>query len=310
LLALTPTAGNEFRHPLLSALQDTRSVGGRSSGQADGKKIPERVMKTGSNCGCLVCRLEKSLTAELGAETASHEWAHLAASGSVLSRFANPLDLVGELHAPEGDSASADMLLFEILQQHSSARPSSVWQRILLLVFIPTIHRTASQVRMLFPALARDDTSQHVLTAFLEFLRTSELRARRSHLAFTIARKLRRQAFRWAIRETRGAPPEGSGKDGMKDVENVAVEVPLYAGIVLERFLDQCQRMGWLSTEERELLVRFKIDGVTCREIAGRNGNAAAAVRHRIQRLLDRLRHRALRTPGERSPEQLELFPR
>jgi hypothetical protein len=310
LLALIPTADDEIHHPLLPSLQDTRSVGGRSSGQADGEKIPERAMKTGSNCGCLVCRLEKSLTAELRAETASHEWTFSAATSSVLSRFPNPLDLVRELHAPEGDSASADTLLLEILKQHACALAPSMWQRILLLVFIPTIHRTASHVRMLFPSLAREDASQHVLTEFLEFLGSSELRARRSHVAFTTARKLRRQTFRWAIRETRGAPPEESGGDAIKEVENAAVEEPRYARVVLERFLDNCQRTGWLSVEERTLLVHFKIGGVTCREIAGRNGNAAAAVRHRIQRLLDRLRRLAHRRQWEKSPEQLELFPR
>jgi len=311
-LALTPTAGDEIRHPLRPALQNTRSVGGRSSGQSDGGKIPERAMKTGSICRCLVCRLEKSLTAEMRAETASHEWACIAASSSILSRFASPLDAVRELHAPDDhtDGVSADTLLIEMLKQNENAPPPSVWQRILLLAFIPTIHRTASQVRLMFPALACDDTSQHALTVFLEFLRSSELRTRRSHLAFTIARKLRRQVFRWAFRETRRAPPEESGGEATKEVENVAAEAPLYPMVVLERFLDNCQKAGWLSTEERELLVRFKLNGVTCREIAGRNGNAAAAVRHRIQRLLNRLRHLAHRTQWEKSPEQMELFPR
>ena len=311
-LALTPTTGDEIRHLLRPALQDTRSVGGRSSGQPDGGKIPERAMKTGSICGCLVCRLEKSLTAELRAETASHEWACIAASSSILSRFAGPLDPVRKLHAPDEQTGgvSADTLLIEIVRQNENAPPPSVWQRILFLAFIPTIHRTASQVRMLFPALARDDTSQHVLTAFLEVLGSPELRARQSHVAFTIARKLRRQVFRWAIRETQGAAPEESGGEVIKEVENAAAQEPLYAEVVLDQFLNNCQKMGWLSTEERELLVRFKLDGVTCREIAGRNGNAAAAVRHRIQRLLDRLRRLAHRARWEKSPEQMELFPR
>ena len=267
-------------------------------------------MKTGSNCGCLVCHLEKSLAAELRAETASHEYAYLAASSSPLLRFPTALDLIRELHAPEGESASADTLLLELLKQHADARHPSVWQLILLLVFIPTIHRTASQVRMLFPALARDDTSQHVLTVFLEFLGSSEMRARRSHLAFTIARKLRRQALRWAVRETRGASPEESGGDAIEEIANAAAEEPLYAEVILRRFLDICQKLGWLSPEERELLVRFKLDGVTCREIAGRDGNAAAAVRHRIQRLLDRLRRVAQRAQWKKPPEQLQLFPR
>ena len=267
-------------------------------------------MMTGSHCDCLVCRLEKSLTADLGEESPSLEREYIAARGGVLCRFPNPLDLVRELHAPDDrtDGTSADTLLRELLTQNWNAPAASVWQRILLVVFIPTIHRTASQVRMMFPSLTRDDASQHVVALFLEFLGSSELRARHSHLAFTIARKLRRQAFRWAIRETRGTPAEESGGAAVETVENAAAEEPLYAGIVLGQFLDNCQKMGWLSVEERALLVRFKLDGVASREIAGRNGNAAAAVRHRIQRLLDRLRRLARRTPREKSREQLELF--
>jgi DNA-directed RNA polymerase specialized sigma24 family protein len=310
LLALIPTARNEFRRLPASALHDTRSVRGRSSWQADGRNTPERAMMTGSNCDCLVCRLEKSLIAELGNETPSQECVRIAAPRSVLSRFPSPLDLVRELHAPDDptDSTSADPLLIELLKQNHAAPPPSVWQRILLLVFIPTIHRTASQVRMVFPSLGRDDTSQHVVTVFLEFLGSAEVQARHSHLAFTIARKLRRQAFRWAIRETRCAPPEEVERDAAPEIGNARAEEPLYAEVVLDEFLDNCQRMGWLSIEERQLLVRFKLDGVTCREIAGRNGHSAAAVRHRIQRLLDRLRRLAHRTQWEHAPEQLELF--
>jgi DNA-directed RNA polymerase specialized sigma24 family protein len=268
-------------------------------------------MKTGSHCDCLVCCLEKSLIAEFGEEDVSRKCEYVAAPGSVLRRFANPLDLVRELHAPDdhSDGTSADALLLELLTENFNAPSPSVWQRILLVVFIPTIHRTASQVRWMFPSLGRDDASQHVLAVFLEFLASSELRARHSHVAFTIARKLRRQAFRWAIRETRGVPIEEVEGDSVAEMENASAEEPLYAEIVLGEFLDNCQKTGWLSVEERELLVRFKLDGVTSREIAGRNGHAAAAVRHRIQRLVDRLRRLARCTRWEKAPQQLELFP-
>jgi DNA-directed RNA polymerase specialized sigma24 family protein len=269
-------------------------------------------MMTGSHCDCLVCRVEKTLIAELGGETTSKECGFLLRQASVLSRFTNVLDLVRELHTPDDNKngSSADTLLFELLKQNSSIPLPSVWQRILLLVFIPTIHRTASQITIMFPSLARDDASQHIVSVFLEFLRSSELQTRRSHLAFTIARKLRRQGFRWAIHETRGAAPEEMERDSTAEVENAVADEPLYAEVVLEQFLDNCQKMGWLSLEERDLLVRFKLDGATCREIAGQNGAAAAAVRHRIQRLLDRLRRLAHQTRWQRAPEQLELFPR
>jgi hypothetical protein len=269
-------------------------------------------MIAGSNCDCLVCRLEKTLIAELGEESTSKEWRLPAPQGGILSRFSNPLDLVRELHAPEDrkDSSSSDALLSELLKRNSSTPPPSVWQRLLLLVFIPTIHRTASQITAMFPTLSRDDTSQHVVTVFLEFLNSTELQTRNSHVAFTISRKLRRHAFRWAIHESRGVAPEEAEGDRIVYVEEAIAAEPRYAEVLLQQFLDNCEKMGWLSVEERNLLVRFKIEGVTCEELASRNGHSAVAMQHRIGRLLDRLRRLAHRTRWERSPEQLELFPR
>jgi hypothetical protein len=274
------------------------------------KETPERTMKTGLYCECLVCHLEKSLIVELGEECVSDRGS-LAADGSVLARFCSPLDLVRELHAQEDRqaSASADALLLELLRCNASAPFRPLCQKLLLLVFIPTIHRTTTQIKVTFPSLARDDAAQHVLTVFLEFLGSSELRLRRSHVAFTIARRLRRQGFRWAIHETRGAMPEEVDRNATAYVEQELGEEPFYAEVFLDQFLDHCQKTGWLSVEERELLVRFKIEGSTCQEIASRNGHGAIAVQHRIQRLVDRLRRLARGTRWQRAPEQLELFP-
>jgi DNA-directed RNA polymerase specialized sigma24 family protein len=269
-------------------------------------------MMTGSICNCLVCQMEKSLIAELSDEALCKESRSLAASSSILSLFASPVDLVRQLHAPEDGNVtlSADALLSELLKQHERDPLRPICQRLLLLAFIPTIHRTTSSIAAIFLSLARDDISQHVVSVFLEFLHSPELRARRSHLAFTIARKLRRQAFRWAVRETRGSALEELEGDPIAEVEQVIAEEPLYANILLQQFLDTCQKMGWLSGEERNLLIRFKIEGATCHEIAGRNGHAAMAVRHRVHRLLERLRRLAQRTRWERAAEQLELFAR
>ena len=95
----------------------------------------------------------------------SSECTLLAASSSALSCFPSPLDLVRKLHTHEDgkDNSTADALLSELLKRSASAAFRSICQRILLLAFIPTIHRTASQVSVRFPVLARDDTSQHVV---------------------------------------------------------------------------------------------------------------------------------------------------
>jgi hypothetical protein len=268
-------------------------------------------MRTGSGCDCLVCRMEKSLAAELGGPDC-HEL--LASQSGALARFASPLDLIRELHAQEArkESSSADVLLRELLHKHALGPFRPLCQRLLLLAFIPTIHRTTSHLAAVFPSLGYDDAAQHVVSVFLEFLAAPELGARGTHLAFTIARRLRRQAFRWAIHESRGVvAPEMVG-DPVADVEvdNLAGEEPFYAEVFLDQFLDNCRKMGWLSEEERDLLVRFKIGGATCQELAGGNGHTAVAMQHRMQRLLDRLRRVAQKTRWEPAPEQLELFPR
>ena len=265
-------------------------------------------MRTGSGCDCLVCRTEKSLTTELGGRD-SREW--LASQSGILAHFASPLDLVRELHAQDRkESSSADAVLSDLLRNaRGPFRP--LCQRLLLLVFIPTIHRTTGHLAAVFPSLGYEDATEHVVSVFLEFLDAPELEARGTHLAFTIARRLRRQAFRWGIRESRVAPQEMVG-DPVADIEvdDLAGEQPFYAEVFLDQFLENCRKMGWLSEEERNLLVRFKIAGATCQELAGRNGHTAVAMQHRMQRLLDRLRRLARRTRWERAPEQLELFPR
>ena len=80
-----------------------------------------------------------------------------------------------------------------------------------------------------------------------------------------------------------------------------------HADILLQQFLDDCQRRGWLSAEERELLTQFKLEGVSGPELARHSGHSAVAIRHRIQRLLDRLR-RIAQTSSNGTPEQLNLF--
>jgi DNA-directed RNA polymerase specialized sigma24 family protein len=261
---------------------------------------------TGSYCDCLVCRLEKNLIAEIGDACLREECRSLVASCSLLSGFATPLDLLRELHTPDNHKGHSDALLLELLKQNASGPSRSICERILLLAFIPSIHRTTSQIAAAFPSLARDDTAQHIVSVFLEFLHSAELQTRRSHLAFTIARKLRRSAFRWAIHESRGA--EDTEQNLITPRYERTSEEDLPVSILLHQFLDSCEQHGWLSVEERTLLVQFKLEGISCQELALRNGHSAVAIQHRIQRSLDRLR-RLAQSSWRRLPEQLELFP-
>jgi len=189
----------------------------------------------------------------------------------------------------------------ELLRQHAHTLLRPLLQKLLLLVFVPTVHRTTSQVAATFHSLARDDIAQHLFIVFLEILDSSEMLSRHSHVAFTISRKMRRSAFRWAIRESRGC---------RGDETNSACPVSTELEIgdeALREFLDSCQQRGWLSTEERRLLTQFKLEGVSGPELSLRSGQSAVAVRHRVQRIVSRLR-RIARTPVQGSSEQLNLF--
>jgi len=82
----------------------------------------------------------------------------------------------------------------------SAARPAFI-DSLLVLVFVPMLHRTVRRVAIWQPHLAEEDIVQQVLSALLEFLRSNEMRARQSHFAFAISRAVKRQVFAWAARE-------------------------------------------------------------------------------------------------------------
>jgi DNA-directed RNA polymerase specialized sigma24 family protein len=266
-------------------------------------------MMTASYCDCLICRLEASFIAELSDDRSREEFRSFAVLSPILAAFPTALELIGKLHDHDNhqQNPSSDEVLLDLLRRGSDTLFHPMWQRLLLLVFIPTIHRTTSQIAATFPSLTRDDTAQHLFAVLLEFLHSKELRSRHSHLGFTIARKIRRSAFRWAIREShRSLRDETDGTPTAILEIDVSDEDP-HADILLQQFLGDCQRRGWLSSEERDLLTQFKLEGISCPELARRGGHSAVAIRHRIQRLLERLR-RIAQTSGNGTPEQLSLL--
>jgi DNA-directed RNA polymerase specialized sigma24 family protein len=265
-------------------------------------------MMAGSDCDCLICRLEASLLDELNHEKGLEEYCLWARTSEVLAAFPTASRLVAHLHRQNDDqNSSVDEVIVELVRAGAQGRLEPIAQSLLLLVFVPTIHRTTSQISAVFPAVAREDTAQHLFTALLEFLHSQELRSQRSHLAFVVARRMRRSAFRWAIRESRLDLPNESDAAPAAFERTAEGEYQSRSAVLLARFLDNCQSRGWLSEEERQLLTRFKLEGVTGAEIAGRSGHSAVAIRHRIQRLLDRLRRVAQKSGGA-IPEQLDLF--
>lgn len=257
-------------------------------------------MMTKSRCDCLVCRLEASLIAELSDERNGEQFRLFSLSSPTLSAFSSPLDLIRKLHDFNNHAGNSDQIVLELLRRSSDMLLRPLLQKLLLLVFVPTVHRTSSQITATFPSLTRDDVAQHLFIVLLEILDSSQIMSRHSHVAFTISRTIRRGAFRWAIRESRGYQQDetDSAPPSLIELER--------EGEVLHEFLDNCQQRGWLSTEERGLLTQFKLEGVSGPELSRRSGHSAVAVRHRVQRIVSRLR-RIARAPVQGSPEQLHL---
>jgi hypothetical protein len=269
-------------------------------------------MMAGPKCGCLVCRLEASLISELDDEPAREEFRSLRSSCPSLSAFPTAQALIEHLHRHEEQQQSnskSDSLLGAVLGKSNDPEFGSMVGKLLLLTFVPSLHRTVTQIAAAFPTLARDDTAQHLFAALLEFLSSSELRSRRSHLAFTIARKMRRSGFRWAIRESKTSLQGKRDGNSNSVLQQEASAEDRHAGILLRQFLDTCERRGWLSFEERYLLTRFKLEQVPARDLVGGSGHSVVAMRHRLQRLVSRLR-RIARQAGIGDSEQLGLFSR
>ncbi|MGA7188805.1 MAG: hypothetical protein WBY66_09930 [Candidatus Acidiferrales bacterium] len=265
-------------------------------------------MMAGRDCDCLICRLEESLIAELSQEKGLEEYRLWARSSEVLAVFATPSELIAHLHRQSEDqNSSVDEVIAELVRTSNDERLDPIGQSLLLLVFVPTIHRTTSQISAAFPSLGRDDTAQHLFATLLGFLHSQELRSQRSHLAFIVARRMRRSAFRWAIRESRLNLPADRDPAPTTSQETDETRDESHAGVLLAKFLDDCQRSGWLSEQERQLLAQLKLEGITGAELARRSGHSVTAIYHRTQRVLERLRRIARKSAGGVS-EQLDLF--
>jgi hypothetical protein len=197
---------------------------------------------------------------------------------------------------------SKDAILAELLRGTTANGRSATSQELLLWAFVPMLHRISRQVITRSPTLASDDVAQHVVTALLESFGSPEFAGRDSHLAFAIARLLRRNAFAWAERETRAGIHGFGGMDSLERASHGAGSQPIERPAFLHHFLDRCRQRGVLSAEDLELLVQFKLDELPSAEYSN-------ASRQRMKRLLAKLRL-AARQPrrAKFDDRQLRLF--
>jgi hypothetical protein len=251
-------------------------------------------MSTRPSCSCPVCELEQALLSELDNEHTDSRYRTLVLQSPLLSHFPSYNDLLSRLrNSPlaEGHFPRADEIIGELLRI-SRIPQGEVGRQILLLILMPAIHRTTTQIATGFPSLTRDDIAQHLVTAVWEILHSETMKNQKSHFAFTIIRAMRRSAFRWAMHEadfTTAVHIQGTALNELPADAGYNFEVR----VALSEFLTRCVSCGVLNPLEYELLVLFKLQGVPSETLAARQRLSDVAFRHRVQRVIGKLRRAA-----------------
>ena len=256
-------------------------------------------------CCCPVCELERALLTEINAASNETRYKRFASQSTVLSTFPTCNDLLAHLrqsHSASDYTSEFDDILGELLRV--SRHPKcEMGEHLMLLILMPAIHKTNSQIVFRFPSLARDDIAQHLLTSVLDVLHSQNVSAQSSHFAFTICRAMRRRAFRWAVREADRTFPANTEGVALNEVPSDPTS-SFEPQVLLGEFLSRCLSSGLLTHSEHELLVQFKIQGVSSEVLAARQNVSDVVFRHRMQRIVEKLR-RAAKGPSaaRRSPD-------
>jgi hypothetical protein len=263
------------------------------------------MMNRESYCRCLVCGMERQLTEQFAGHAGETVYRQFASFSSVLSAFPAASELVSYLHTEQSGANGnhgKDEILAELLRGTTGDGPSATSQELLLLAFVPMLHRISRQVVTRCPALPPDDVAQHLVAALLESFGSAEFVGRDSHVAFAVARLLRRNAFAWAERESRSALYGFGASESLERTPDGHGPQPIERAALLRHFLDRCRQRGVLAGEDLELLVQFKLGELP-------DADCSNASRQRMKRLLAKLRLAARRPRRPRFDDrQLRLF--
>lgn len=250
------------------------------------------------SCECPICKIEQELALTLNQPTSQDRFRLLATSFPTLANFPSAFELVAHLHGQAVSAnqvPSADEILGALVRAAVSGSDQEFFQRLLILVFIPTMHRTYRETCVYFPTLLREDVAQQVLTTFLETTRSPTMASQNGHLPVAVARTVRKAAFHWAIKETRTPVAHQWCEDAVADRAQSAADGHFESSVILQEFLDGCCRRGVLSTSEHQLLAKMKLEGFEAKEVAGLGEKMSAiAIHHRLHRIMRRLRRTAL----------------
>lgn len=255
-------------------------------------------MRDNLRCDCHVCCAEDRLFEVLVDPSGSTRFLALASSFPVLAKFTNISELLASLHSLRNgdyDWSEAGEILTTLIRAQASLLDLELIHSVLVLAFAPTIHRTYREVCAWFRGLEPEDVAQQILTFFLEFIVSARAENVAGLLPVALSRSLRKTSFRWAQKEQRALLKRQQELQTELDSRQRTTE-PLFQTVsVLNDFLDYCTRQRLLSPFERDLLIKFKLDGFSGKEIQNHHTVLSEqAVHLRVHRIMQRLEDAAL----------------
>jgi len=220
--------------------------------------------------------------------------------------------VIAQLHEHERVEAANhnawNGILHALVESIADRTAEEIGQQLLLLAYMPAIHKVHREVCQKFPGLCPEDIAQQATVCFLETVRTPEMHIFNGHLSAALARRFRQSLFRWAIGEIRQSLPLQAIADNVPETKASNFE----EGVVLEHFLSKSQRVGILSASECELVRKFHCEGFQPEELRqGKDSPSAIALYYRIQRAVHRLRRigaTGSTKAGSIPPSQYENF--
>ena len=255
-------------------------------------------MRDDLRCACHICQVEDHLFDALAGPPGNSRFLALAACSPVLAKFTNISELLAYLHSPrtgDYDWSDAGLTLTALVAARATASDSELIHSVLVLAFAPTIHRTYTEVCAWFRELEPPDIGQQILAFFLALVASAATENLAGILPIALSRSLRKASFRWAEKEQRALLKRQDENQNDTESSERGTEPAFEQVSVLNDFLDYCTRQGLLSRFEREILIRFKVDGFTHKEIQNRHTVLTdQAVRLRVHRIMQRLQETAL----------------
>jgi hypothetical protein len=237
-----------------------------------------------TTCVCPLCTIEVRLLSTLGDRDDS--FSEFKSSMNMHRSLSVP-DVLQLLRASTANGRS-DAVLAQLLRFRY--KWPAFADSVLVLAFVPMLHRTIRRVLACQPSLAEEDVVQQTLGTLLQVQGSDDLRVRQSHFAFAISRAVKREVFTWASREGLKQSLLTQSDDLFPQIET---DEPFERYAQLRHFLRRCVTRGDLTASELDLLIQFKLGGTNGSGLHSSNGHSSNAERQRLKRLLAKLRRLA-----------------